>query len=366
MREQGVRPGVAGQARGSATSSDRVPGKRTLVEQAQAGIAPTPTGLPGPVLAKLSRAFGADFSQVRVHVDSPEAEAKHARAYTQGLDIHFAPGQYDPESQSGQELIAHELAHVVQQASGRVSASGQAKGKAAGVNDDVALEREADGLGERAARGEIVGAAGALAGVPAGPIQRKTTIVDDPTDPQNAVAKGTGRGLLKSSKGNTLPARDCVFGPLLNECATHMEAWIDTNNYDPAGTEPKAGTWPSWWAAAAPKPNNYWVRGHLLNHNLGGPGEMRNLTPITKAANSEHHNNVEKVLKLAAELGGSLVGYRVTAQYNGTGPTGLRGDANDPDRSVWDKLTLGFDCEYIIVIDEHDQRTHRCFVENKR
>lgn len=143
-------------------------------------------------------------------------------------------------------------------------------------------------------------------------------------------------------------------------------SWLNTNSFDPDGTEPKSGTWPSWWAAAAPKPNNYWVRRHLLNHNLGGPGEKRNLTPITKAANSEHHNNVEKVLKAAAELGGSLLGYKVTALYNTTGPTGLTGDANDPDKSVWDKLTLGFHCEYIIIIDENNQKNVNFWVENKR
>lgn len=156
-----------------------------------------------------------------------------------------------------------------------------------------------------------------------------------------------------------------MFGSLLNECATSMEVWFNTNSFDAEGTEPKSGTWPSWWAAAAPKPNNYWVRGHLLNHNLGGPGEQRNLTPITKTANSEHHNNVEKVLKTVSALGGALIGYKVTAKYGGSGPT-LSGDANDPDRSVWDKLTLGFDCEYHIIVNENDQRYVRFWVENKR
>lgn len=37
-----------------------------------------------------------------------------------------------------------------------------------------------------------------------------------------------------------------------------------------------------------------------MNHNLGGPGEQRNLTPITKKMNSAHHSLVEKALKAAA------------------------------------------------------------------
>ena len=48
-----------------------------------------------------------------------------AQAYTTGSDIHFAPGQYDPHSPAGQEVLGHELWHVVQQKEGRV---GLAKG----------------------------------------------------------------------------------------------------------------------------------------------------------------------------------------------------------------------------------------------
>jgi hypothetical protein len=120
---------------------------------------PAPTGsgrsLPRELQAKMGGAFGADFSAVRVHEGS-HVNDMGALAYTQGTDVHFAPGQYQPASQSGQELIGHELAHVVQQSQGRVSASAQAKGIA--INDDDSLEREADELGARAARGEQVGA----------------------------------------------------------------------------------------------------------------------------------------------------------------------------------------------------------------
>jgi len=65
----------------------------------------------------------------------------------------------------------------------------------------------------------------------------------------------------------------------------------------------------------------------------------RNLTPITKRANSEHHNNVEKVVKMAADLGDSMIRYSVEAMYDESGPTGLNADAADTDSMVWDKLT---------------------------
>ncbi len=62
--------------------------------------------------------FGDSFGDVRVHTDSHAAElsrAVSARAFTVGSDIFFAAGEYNPGSAHGDELIAHELAHVVQQ-----------------------------------------------------------------------------------------------------------------------------------------------------------------------------------------------------------------------------------------------------------
>lgn len=128
--------------------------------------------LPEPVQAKMERSFGADFSAVRVHEGNHASEVG-ALAYAQGTDIHFAPGQYQPGTTHGQELLGHELAHVIQQSQGRVQATEQMKGMA--VNGDPALEREADIMGARAARGEpaMMGAGASTAGAPA-PIQRST------------------------------------------------------------------------------------------------------------------------------------------------------------------------------------------------
>jgi Domain of unknown function (DUF4157)/Protein-glutamine gamma-glutamyltransferase len=112
--------------------------------------------LPEGFRGQMERAFGADFSSVRVHED-PAAAAMGALAFTRGTEIHVAPGYYDPASQRGQALLGHELTHVVQQAQGRVRPTAQAAGGAA--NLDPALEREADDHGERAARGQPAGAA---------------------------------------------------------------------------------------------------------------------------------------------------------------------------------------------------------------
>jgi hypothetical protein len=72
--------------------------------------------LEGRVQQQVDEAMGQDFSGVRVH-DLSEAnelnQELNAKAFTTGQDIFFHEGAYDPHSSSGQELIAHELAHVV-------------------------------------------------------------------------------------------------------------------------------------------------------------------------------------------------------------------------------------------------------------
>ncbi|WP_051312901.1 eCIS core domain-containing protein [Sporocytophaga myxococcoides] len=107
--------------------------------------------LPSTVQAKMETSFGEDFSNVNIHKASSQSKDLNALAYTQGNDIHFAPGQYNTESQKGQELLGHELTHVVQQREGRVQPTVQKKG--VGINDDKGLEKEADEMGEKAAKG---------------------------------------------------------------------------------------------------------------------------------------------------------------------------------------------------------------------
>ena len=65
--------------------------------------------------------FGRDLGDVRVHIDpqaAASARAVQAKAYTVDQDVVFADGQYAPATASGRELLAHELAHTVQQRGG--------------------------------------------------------------------------------------------------------------------------------------------------------------------------------------------------------------------------------------------------------
>ncbi|MBO9392136.1 DUF4157 domain-containing protein [Caldilinea sp.] len=99
---------------GSAAVSDNV-GLTPMVERAVQS--------PGQPLAPatqqwMERRFGHNFGQVRVHTDARAAASArrlNALAYTVGHDIVFREGAYHPDTADGAHLLAHELAHVVQQ-----------------------------------------------------------------------------------------------------------------------------------------------------------------------------------------------------------------------------------------------------------
>jgi Domain of unknown function (DUF4157) len=134
----------------------------------------TGNSMPKAVRAQMENSFGTDFSGVNIHTESAQAKSIGALAYTQGNNVHFAPGQYNPDSRSGRSLLGHELTHVVQQRAGRVPVPHQSKG--APINADPALEKEADDMGAKAAQGELVkmpGAGGFSVGG-ASPVQNST------------------------------------------------------------------------------------------------------------------------------------------------------------------------------------------------
>ncbi len=111
--------------------------------------------LDGRVQSQMSSAFGYDFSSVRVHTDAKAGELSgqlQARAFTIGSDVAFAGGEYKPGTLVGDALIAHELAHVVQQGGG--NQTGTAQSKDASLSDESSLEQDAD----RSAVGAVISA----------------------------------------------------------------------------------------------------------------------------------------------------------------------------------------------------------------
>lgn len=94
----------------------------------------------------MERRFGHDFSRVRVHADSAAASSAKlagAQAYTVGNNVVFGSGQYAPGSPAGRQLLAHELAHVVQQNKSGV-----------GMAPAGDYESEANAASHRIAKGE--------------------------------------------------------------------------------------------------------------------------------------------------------------------------------------------------------------------
>lgn len=74
--------------------------------------------LPDDVRQKMEAQFEADFTEVRIHTDSKAIQMCRmiqAQAFTHGYDIYFNQGKYNPDTQRGRHLLAHELTHVVQQ-----------------------------------------------------------------------------------------------------------------------------------------------------------------------------------------------------------------------------------------------------------
>jgi hypothetical protein len=116
--------------------------------------------LPGDVQQKFEASTGADLSGVRVHTGADSAQAASAvgaKAYTTGQDIHFAEGRYAPSDPFGLHLLAHEVAHTVQQSGG--AASGRQNKLEVSTPGDSA-EVEAD----RAADAMVAGAPAAIGG----------------------------------------------------------------------------------------------------------------------------------------------------------------------------------------------------------
>ena len=99
------------------------------------------TGLPNNLKTGIEQLSGYTMDDVKVHYNSSKPAQLNAHAYAQGTNIHVAPGQ--------EKHVSHEAWHVVQQKQGRVKPTMQMKG-GVNINDDKALEREADIMGRKA------------------------------------------------------------------------------------------------------------------------------------------------------------------------------------------------------------------------
>ena len=107
---------------------------------------PNNTGMPDNLKTGIESLSGFSMDDVRVHYNSSKPATVQALAYTQGTDIHVAPGQ--------EKHLPHEAWHVAQQMAGRVFPTTNINGMP--VNDNAALEHEADVMGEKAVQCRLI------------------------------------------------------------------------------------------------------------------------------------------------------------------------------------------------------------------
>ncbi|MFD4666567.1 eCIS core domain-containing protein [Streptomyces halstedii] len=279
------------------------------------------------VRTEMEARLGAGFTSVRLH-DGPAAARSaaemSARAYTSGEHVVIGHDGGDKHT------LAHELAHVIQQRSGPVS--GTDLGDGLSVSDP----------GDRFERAAEANAVRALSGpVPEAAVQRAAA-----HSPSAAPVLPVQRAFTGASYVNYGGVNGNGVGTTM-----HAELWPGQLGKGSAPQEQ-----PSWWpkgGATGTWFQNFMVQGHLLNHNVGGPGVMKNMTPITASANSEHHAKVEKKFKDEVLNKGHVVEYFVEADYS-THPAAKdfkTGDANvdaDIDANYAAKLAGKIHAEYTI------------------
>lgn len=145
-----------------------------------------------PVRADMEGRLGHSFSDVRVHTGDAahsSAASVNAHAYTVGSNIVFQRDKYDPGSDAGRTMLAHELTHVVQQRSGPVD--GTATGTGVRVSDPSdRFEREAAATAERAMSAPAAPAAQRFA-AGAAVVQREESVQREEEEEEKDTAQGS-------------------------------------------------------------------------------------------------------------------------------------------------------------------------------
>jgi outer membrane protein OmpA-like peptidoglycan-associated protein len=168
---------------------------------------------PGQPLDAETRAFieprmGHDFSHVRLHTDAKAAQSArdvNALAYTSGSNVVFGGAQYNPRSSDGRRLMAHELAHVVQQ---RTSKPAAVHRQTAPADERGPSEDTAGGLSE------ILREAASIASLPSSLAGRLASLIPSLPPPCNpATSLLMAKALHAFVSGSFIPFARGMFGP---------------------------------------------------------------------------------------------------------------------------------------------------------
>ncbi len=117
-QEQAAKQAASEAVSSSSDSSSNSNNKQSIAQRSHIrGILTdaSPTTIPNKTRNDIENKYNADFSSVRFYQDAKTTKSVNAKAYTYGSDIVFSPKYYQPNTTEGNKLIAHELAHVVQQ-----------------------------------------------------------------------------------------------------------------------------------------------------------------------------------------------------------------------------------------------------------
>jgi len=224
------------------------------------------------VRQKMESRFGKDFRGVRIHEGPSAAEMAQrmeARAYTVGRDIVFDRGEYAPELDSGGRLLAHELAHVVQQS--------RTSGTRSGAAETPALEASAEKAASATAAPVAV-AGSAPAGVARAPKKKPPSPLEFPSRGIEMPWVGKGPGVNSSELGYL---RDS--GKFWQEYAAQYGKDLSRANLKRAqgGRAPKVD---KQWIKVNPQHASY--KGQPLIHHHVGQGSKA--VPIPEQLHHAH------------------------------------------------------------------------------
>jgi len=211
---------------------------------ADAGLAAAAAGpqgsghaLPAPLRGRFEQSLGVDLGAVRVHPDAhaqQAATALGARAFAVGDDVFFGAGQYQPHDDDGARLLAHEVAHTVQQGGAAVP-----QAKLAMSTPGDAFEVEAD----RAAEDMLAGRPAAVGRLDGAQVQRQVPPTQAGAGQFEAVraCREAERVDARSRARTTLPAHTIARNLPLEPLARALRASFTSNHVDRAHSAPSEG-----------------------------------------------------------------------------------------------------------------------------
>jgi hypothetical protein len=187
--------------------------------------------LPSALRNEFEPRFGHDFSTVRLHTDqsaAASARAFNALAYTHGRDLVFGAGQFEPSSTRGRHLIAHELAHVVQQSSDASPPALQRKDGPLDLQPDICITVPL--IGQPACGSDAAKICAQMRGIPGCDAVCAAFDCHTPSEPKTLCLPGWRAATSKEHQG------ECCRGPIdsaNNCCAASRVALLDDRCCDP-------------------------------------------------------------------------------------------------------------------------------------